>query len=139
VATEIVVIEARAALTREMIDAGRALVGWARERIEIVAAFWLYLDDGNRWRLHLASPMVAEEGPIATYRALQAMLDLRPGRQPYGLNDLELDDVTVIEPQSELVRLWRTVYPNGVRAGAASAHGITIAGRHFEGAYFYLL
>lgn len=138
-ATETVVIRTQPALTQAMIDAGRELVRQARERITITAAFWYYLEDRNRWRLHLASPLVSEKGSTATYGQLLIVLAEQPDRRPYGQNDLEMDDVTVVEPTSELVRLWRTVYPKGVQDGEVRNSGSGARGRYLDSAYFYLL
>lgn len=140
-ATQIVVTEARAVLTPPMIDAGKVLVRYMLERrtMGLTAAFWLYLEDRNRWRLHLAAPLVGEQGPHEAYTLILAALDALPGRQAYGLNAMELEDITAINDQSDVVRLLRTVYPNGVSVEVASARQIWIGGQYFEGVYIYLL
>jgi hypothetical protein len=138
-AAEVLLNQDRATLTPAMIAAGRDLVRRLRERLPLVAAFWLYQEERGRWRLMLASPLVAERGSLETYRQVQAVLEGRPDRLSYGMNDLELDDITVIDPGNELVSLWRRVYPEGIRVGEARASGVSIAGRYFEGAFFYLL
>lgn len=137
--TEVVVTTARAVLTAPMIEGGRAAYLRICERMPVVAAFWLYLDDRNRWRLHIASPLVGEQGPLAAYRQIQIAVEEAPGRQPYGLNALEVDDIAAIDAGDELVRLLRRAYPGGVRSGGARAYQITIAGHYFEDVYLYHL
>lgn len=126
-------------LSPAMIAAGRTLAGRVREHIAVIAAFWLYMDDRGRWRLMIATPSVGKNGKVATYRQIQIALEEHPGRRPYGMNDLELDDVTVVDENDELVHLWRMVYPDGVRTGEARTSGVSIAGHYFTGAYFYWL
>lgn len=138
-AAEALVGRARGILTQAMVAAGRDLVTRVRDRIQVTAAFWLYIEERGRWRLMIVTPMVAQKGTAWTYQQVQIALEDRAERRPYGMNDLELDDVTVIDPSNELIRLWRSVYPEGIRASETRATGISIAGHYFEDAYFYLL
>ena len=139
--TEIVVTEARAVLTPPMIDAAQALVCRMIDRqvMGLTAAFWLYLEDGNRWRLHLAAPLVGKKGPHAAYTLIFGAFNALPGRQAYGLNAMEFDDITAIDADDTLVRLLRTAYPGGVKAGVASARQVWLGEQYFEGVYIYLL
>lgn len=140
-ATEIVVTEAQAVLTQPMAEEGEALVRHMRDReiMGLTAAFWLYMEEGNRWRLHLAAPLVGEKGPLVAYSLILDALNALPGRQDYGLNAIELGDITAIDEGDTLVRLLHTVYPHGVNTGVARARQAWIGGRHFAGIYIYLL
>ena len=138
-AAEALVTQDRATLTPALIAAGRSLVRRLRESVPLAAAFWLYQEERGRWRLMLASPLVSQRGSLETYRQVQAVLEGRPERLPYGMNDLELDDITVIDPGNELVSLWRHIYPAGLASAEARSFGVAIGGRYFEGAYFYFL
>ena len=46
-------------------------------RFPLTAAFWLYLDDIDEWRLFIVSPLVSERGPrLAHTQVTQSLYDL---------------------------------------------------------------
>ena len=140
-ATQFVVTEPRAVLTRPMIDEGKALVRRLieRETLGLTAAFWLYLEDRNRWWLHLAAPLVGKEGPLAAYKLIYEEFQALTTRTKHGMYALEFTDITAIDAEDRLVRALRRIYPGGVHVGMARADQIVIDGRYFEGVLIYLL
>ncbi|MGZ5443670.1 MAG: hypothetical protein ACXW31_08625 [Thermoanaerobaculia bacterium] len=106
-------------LTDDMITSGLALtktleqVGWP-----VVASFWFYDWETNRWRLVLASPVVDEKGPTAAYGEVFAALDVtRPA--------VSFESVWVVSPGDRSVRVLRSL----------SAEGRKLEGRHIQGLF----
>ena len=57
------------ALTDDMIEAGAQLIRKLDDMgVEVTTALWLLDTEINEWRLLLASPVVAREGPTTMYR-----------------------------------------------------------------------
>ena len=80
-------------------DGQKLIERLVRNRFEIMAAFWLYTNDNDKWRLMLVSRTVDTEGPRASYGAVQRAFDELP--------DLQMDrtfDVTVLSPRKPLAR-----------------------------------
>ena len=102
-------------------------------RFRIKAAFWWYLPESLEWRLVIATPLVDEEGPLATYRDIQKVLTWHP-----DLN-LSLQNISVLSPKDKLVRLFRKAVqiapdPVGVRFTRSA-----LDGTYIEDAYVYRL
>ncbi len=64
----------------------------------LVASFWLFLPDTGDWRLILATPMVDDKGPKATYTEVQKALDPE-------LRGLSLNNISVVSPTQPIVKL----------------------------------
>jgi hypothetical protein len=130
--------ETRDNLTPEMIEAGKLIVERLRRQLALSAAFWLYLTEQNLWRLFLASPLVSSEGPRKTYAVIQSGLrgDLLLRRSTNSA--LELNDITVLDEQDELIRAWRKTISTNGEIGGLRMKRTTVNGHFFEDAYIYL-
>src|SRR5260370_16581848 len=45
-----------------------------RSDFELVASFWLYASEENRWRLFIATPLFDSQGPLFVYNLIQNIL-----------------------------------------------------------------
>jgi hypothetical protein len=104
-----------------------------RSLFRLKAAFWLYDPESQDWRLVLATPLVDEEGPLATYKHLQRSLH---SIQP---TDLSLQNISVWSPRKALVKAIKRASrippgAEGVRLTRNSVGGIYI-----DDAYLYKL
>ncbi len=63
-------------LLSEAIGAADKLTMALRRRsdFELVASFWLYTSDENRWRLFIATPLFDSQGPLFVYNLIQNIL-----------------------------------------------------------------
>ena len=61
-------------VTELITDAAQYLRELDRQNILVESMFWTRLPDQDYWRLVIASPMVAEQGPLATYIRLDEVL-----------------------------------------------------------------
>jgi len=62
-------------LTDEMITAGEQFLQHTQSVVPITAAFWLYMEEIETWRLHLVTPLMITEGPRKVYDKLLNVLD----------------------------------------------------------------
>ncbi len=86
-------------LVKELQDAGaRLLAELDAVGFPVVAAFWVRVPETGDWRLTLASPTVAQEGPRQAYRLIREILISKP-------IGLELDHIAMASPQDPLVAL----------------------------------
>jgi hypothetical protein len=113
-----------------------------RSLFRVRAAFWFYYPESEEWRLVIATPLVDEEGPLATYSLLQPVLhkliDLTATRQ----SGLLLQNIEVMSPKRPLVKAIRALasrpkispsLPDPLRLTGSSG------GTYVEDAYVYTL
>jgi hypothetical protein len=62
-------------LTDEMIIAGERFLQHTQAVMPITAAFWLYMQEIEAWRLHLITPLMITQGPRKVYDKLLNVLD----------------------------------------------------------------
>jgi hypothetical protein len=62
-------------LTNEMITAGKQFLQQIEAIIPITAAFWLYTQEADVWRLYIVTPLIFNEGPRKVYNKLLYVLD----------------------------------------------------------------
>jgi len=123
-------------LTEAMIRAGAELtrkldeLGWP-----VLASLWLYLSDGNHWKLILASPRVASDGPKRSYEIIQAALIAIPAAE----GTIALSDIGVIDPNNPLIVLLRGAVSTGPTVGGVRFTRNVINGQFIEDAYIYRL
>src|SRR4051812_15386914 len=65
-------------LVEHDVEVGRQLVqALDAEGFPVTAALWYYIADEDRWRLFIASPVVADRGSLAGYKEIHRVLDSR--------------------------------------------------------------
>jgi hypothetical protein len=119
-------------LTEEMKSLGASLTRTLDEaRWPVVASFWYFEDDFNRWKLFLASPRVNTDGKKASYGAvINALKALHQSRAA-------LYNLTVVAPDHPLVRDLASVIQTGWTIGGIPFPRQVISGPIFEDAYVY--
>lgn len=91
--------------------------------VPIQAAFWLWDEESKRWRLFIASPLVATEGPLAVYRILQEHLTAG--------GPFTLQDISVVSPNNRFVSLFRSA----LHTGPADLEGIRFTGNTIKSVF----
>jgi len=123
-------------LTKEMIDAGAALVRKLDERgIQPDAALWLYFPDLQTWKLVIAQVKVGSEGPKQLYRQIQELM----GELPQQMHEISLDDVTLSKPDAPVISLLRTAIHTGPGVTGIRFKDNVIDGTVIEDAFIYRL
>jgi len=100
---------------------------------KLQAAFWLYDQESQEWRLYLATPLVEEFGSLAAYTNLQQPLrSIQP-------TDLSLENISVSSPRKPLVKAIKRAsrIPNGSEGIRLTRN--TISGMYIDDAYVYKL
>jgi hypothetical protein len=82
------------------IQAGRLLLEeLKKQKTDIRAALWFYVDEDDQWLLLLASPVVDEQGPLAAYTLVQnALKNIPENMRP------EFTDISVVSPSDDRIR-----------------------------------
>lgn len=123
-------------LTEAMIRAGAELTKKLDElRWPVLASLWLYLSEGNQWKLVLASPLVASDGPKKSYETIQAAL----GKTPAAEGAVALSDIGVTDPKNPLIELLHVAINTGPTVGGIRFTRNVINGHFIEDAYIYRL
>lgn len=81
----------------------RILNALDNQNAEITAAFWIYLEEEDTWRLCLATPLTDTKGPLFVYKLLQ---EIKEEISPSFDNetDFELMNIAVVSPDLLLVQ-----------------------------------
>jgi len=97
------------------------------------AAFWLYLPESLEWRLVIATPLVDEQGPLATYRDIRAVLAAN-----LDLN-LSLLNISVVSPKDPMVKAFQNALKIAPDSQGMRFTRNTLDGTYIEDAYVYRL
>lgn len=121
-------------LTEAMIRAGAELTRKLDERgWPVVASLWLYRSEANRWRLVMASPLVAADGPRKSYEIVQTALEATPAAE----GTMSLSDVGVTEPTDPLIALLLAAARTEPMAEGLRFTRTVINGRFIDDLYIY--
>ena len=121
-------------LTEMMIRAGAELTRKLDERgWPVIASLWLYRSEANRWRLVLASPLVAADGRRKSYEIVQAALEAMPAAE----RTMSLSNVSVTEPTDPLIALLRAAARTETMVEGLRFTRTVINRRFIEDAYIY--
>ena len=86
-------------------EAGSKLIdALDKVKFPIKAAMWLYKPETDDWQLIIATPLVEQKGPREAYQQILSLLEAF--EPPLGIS---LSDVTVVNPNSNLIRSLREV------------------------------
>lgn len=109
----------------------RKLIDLPASHFRVKAAFWLYLPESHEWRLVIATPLVDEEGPQATYRDIRAVLATN-----LHLN-LSLQNISAVSPKEPLVKAFQSAMKTATDASGVRLTRNTLNGTYVEDAYIY--
>lgn len=121
-------------LNDKMIRAGEALVRRLDARdVNLRSALWLYSPELEEWKLLLAVPAVADEGPRGVYQQIQHALS-ESGSEVDGLS---LSNIRVLKPDAPLISLLRKAIHTGPGISGIRFTNNVINGIVIEDAYIY--
>jgi hypothetical protein len=121
-------------LTKELIDAGAELVRRLDERgLTPDAAFWLYSPEEQTWKLLLAEPKLAKEGPKSAYSKVQKILETYADE----LGSLKLNDLVLEKPDARIVELIRKAVRTGRGISGIRFRNNVVEGTLIDDAYVY--
>jgi hypothetical protein len=80
---------------------GQRVVEGVEKILQIAAAFWIYLEEEDEWKLVVVSPDVPEKGPFELYTNIAVLLnDLSTDQQKPV--QMPLTRITLVSPNSLL-------------------------------------
>ena len=130
-ADEIVVKES---LTSEMIDAGAELIRRLDDAgFKLNAGLWLYMEEPNAWRLILASPDVANDGPNKAYKKIQSVMS----KIPEDRKVISLAHISAVGPDKPIVALLRKAVKTGNGISGVRFTRNAVNGHFIEDSYIY--
>jgi hypothetical protein len=80
---------------------GQRVVDELEKILQITAAFWVYLEEEDEWKLVIVTPDVSEEGPINLYTRIAVLLN-ELSIDPQKPVQMPLTSVTLMSPNSLL-------------------------------------
>lgn len=91
-------------LVAKNIEAGNALLAaLAKWNFPVTAAFWIYSEEADDWKLVIISPFVATPGPRESYGILaHALYDLK--HDPTRPIELSMESVSLLSPENSLYK-----------------------------------
>jgi hypothetical protein len=114
------------------LNAGKKLLALLdKARLNVKAAFWLYVPEADEWRLFFALPVVARKGPKEAYEKVQAYLE------QLGTRELSLKNVSLVSPKDNMVRLLESAMKTGPGISGIRFTGNVIDNVLIEDAYIY--
>jgi len=109
------------------IEAGKQLVrALDASGLDVRAAFWLYREEGEEWRLYIAMPGVKEHDPREGYSKVLNVL------KQNKISSIDLSEISVIDPTDRLA----TVLSLAFQTGPTDIKDIKVVGSAFNGVYF---
>lgn len=130
-AKDILVTEA---LSEQMVKAGAKLVERLDEnKSDVKSAFWLFLPEERRWKLVIASTLVASEGPRNFYKRVVAANQQAETEESV----ISLNDIGVTGVEHQVVQLLRHAIGTGGSISGIRFSRNTINGIFIEDAYIY--
>lgn len=122
----------QATLVGPDLEGGRKLVAALDNAgLDIRAAYWLFREESESWRLYLATPLVSSQGPKAAYtKVLHELKSL-------DVPNLKFRNISVIDPAHPLVSRLKTAVHTGPKIDSIPFIGNTIDGVHIPPTHIY--
>ena len=122
----------QATLVSPDLEGGRKLVAALDDAgLDIRAAFWLYREESESWRLYLATPLVKTQGLKVAYTKVLEEFD------SLEIPNLKFWNISVIDPELPLVVRLKTAVHTEPKIDLITFIGNTIDGVHIPPAYIY--
>ena len=114
------------------IEAGKQLVrALDASGLDVRAAFWLYLEEAEEWRLYIAMPHVKEQDPREAYSRVLKVLNENK------ISSIRLSQVSVIDPTDGLVTVLSLAFNTGPGITDMNVVGNAVNGVYVRAAHIY--
>ncbi len=121
-------------LSDSMIKAGSKLIERLDlENSQVKSAFWLYISDEKIWKLIIASPLVASEGPRKFYKRIVAANESAKKNEDI----ISLNDIGVTNTNNQMVQILKIAIGTGDGISGIRFSRNTINGVFIEDSYIY--
>ena len=114
------------------VEAGKQLIrALDASSLDVKAAFWLYREEAEEWRLYIATPLVKEYGPREVYvRVLKVLKESKT-------SSIGLSQISVIDPSDALVTILSFAFNTGPGIKDIKVFGNTVNGVYIRAAHIY--
>ena len=114
------------------VNAGRQLIlALDASGVDVKAAFWLYLEESEEWRLYIATQLVKKLGPREVYsRVLKVLKESK-------ISGIDLPEISVIDPTDGLVTILSLAFNTGPDITDIRFAGNTVNGVYIRAAHIY--
>lgn len=116
----------------EISDGELLLKEFDRQGIPVEAAYWLYTEEWDGYRLVLASSLVDQEGIKNAH--LKVLPVVRSFKRPFSIRP---DDVSLVSPKNKTVQHLRQAVGTGGQIAGIRFSRNTVFGEYIEDAYVY--
>lgn len=130
-----------ALVTVNLVAGWRLITALHEDGFSISVAFWAQLVDENEWTLYIASPIVTEKGPLASYRQLRS---IRTDALDRGIDSLSVNllgsDNPIAKAAADVVQPRSASEQGGVLKAKESIipyRGHSLGGMQIEAAFIY--
>jgi hypothetical protein len=125
---------ATAALVDTEISLGRELINALDEAgFPVQAALWVYVPEASEWRFVVATPLVDQKGPTATYSEVQRAL------KRFVPSQISLRRISVVSPRDRFIQVLRSAIRTDPGISGIRFTNNTINNVFVEDAYIYRL
>jgi len=121
-----------ATLVEPVVEDGKRLIkALDISGLGVKAAFWLYLEESEEWRLYIATPLVKEYGPREVYsRVLKVLKESK-------ISSIDLSEISVIDTADGLVTVLSLAFNTGPGITDIKFAGNTVNGVYVRAAHIY--
>jgi hypothetical protein len=121
-----------ATLVAPDVEAGKQLIrALDNAGLDVKAAFWLYLEESEEWRLYIATPLVKEHGPREVYsRVLKVLNESK-------VSSIQLSEISVVDPTFRLVTALSSAFNTGPEIKDIKLVGNAVDGVYIRAALIY--
>ena len=121
-------------LTERLIEEGEKLIAHLdRTSGQVGSAMWMFKPAGEKWKLVISMPIVAEQGPLEGYRIVERALDDLGAE----LRDLVSWDPMVVSPHDPLMVRLREAVHTGPGLSRVWFRGAAVRGEMFPDSLVY--
>jgi hypothetical protein len=98
--------------------------------LDVKAAFWLYLEEAEEWRLYIATPLVKKQGPRDVYSRVLKVL------KENMISSIDLSEISVIDPTDGLAAVLSLAFQTGptdikdIKVVGSAVNGVYVRAAH---------
>lgn len=113
-------------------DGARLIESLDKSGFHVVAAFWLYLSESDKWRLIIGSPSEIIKGPRQSYIDIRSMLS-----NTSPPIEIPLQDISVVSPGDRLIQSLKGLIGTGSEIVGLRIKNSVFNNQFIEDAYVY--
>lgn len=129
-----------ATLVEPVVEDGKRLIkALDISGLGVKAAFWLYLEESEEWRLYIATPLVKEYGPrvVKEYGPREVYSRVLKVLKESKISSIDLSEISVIDTADGLVTVLSLAFNTGPGITDIKFAGNAVNGVYVRAAHIY--